>query len=155
MCSPIHDTHCVCIHYTHTHTKAYLQAVIVQRWKWRHLVDIYCTIDTSAIESKVQMLNQQAYKHWSKCSKNAYPNKRFTVLTDIHPFMHTFTHRRRSQPRRATASSSGATRVRRLAQGYHDTRLGGAGDRTSNLAVTSQPSSTVTMAWYCANSISK
>ena len=33
------------------------------------------------------------------------------VLTDIHPFMHTFTCRRRSQPHRATASSSGALRV--------------------------------------------
>ena len=28
---------------------------------------------------------------------------------------------------------------RRLAQGHHDTQLGGAGDPTSNLAVTSQP----------------
>ena len=58
----------------------------------------------------------------------------FTV-TDIHPF----THRRLSQPRRATVSSSGAIRVRRLAQGHHDTWLGGAGDRTSDLAITSQP----------------
>ena len=65
--------------------------------------------------------------------------KRFTVFADIHPFMHTFTQRQRSQPRRATASWSGAIRVRRLAQGHHETRLGGAGDRTSNLVVTSQP----------------
>ena len=48
--------------------------------------------------------------------KRFYP-KRFTVLTDIHPFTHTFTHRRRSQPRRATASWSGAVRVRRLCSG--------------------------------------
>ena len=51
-----------------------------------------------------------------------------TLLTDMHPF----THRRRSQPRRATASSSGAIRERRLAQGHHETQLGGAGDLTSN-----------------------
>jgi hypothetical protein len=66
-------------------------------------------------------------------------SKRFTILPNIHPFTHTFTHRRRSLPRRATASSSGAVRVRRLAQGHLDTQLGGAGDRTSNLPVTGQP----------------
>ena len=77
---------------------------------------------------------------WSSFIQRFYP-QRFTVLTDIHPFMHTFTNRRWSQPRRATASSSGAiVRVRRLAQGHQDTRqLGGAGNRTSNLTVTSQP----------------
>ena len=48
-------------------------------------------------------------------------SKRVTVLTDIHPFTHTFTPRRRSQPRRATASSLGAIMVRCLAQGHHDT----------------------------------
>ena len=36
-------------------------------------------------------------------------------------------------------NSSGAIRVRRLAQWHHDTQLGRARDRTSNLAVTSQP----------------
>ena len=41
-------------------------------------------------------------------------SKPFTTLPHIHPFTHTFTHRRRSQPRRATASWSGAVRVRRL-----------------------------------------
>ena len=35
-------------------------------------------------------------------------SKRFTILPNIHPFIHTFTHQRRCQPRRATASSSGA-----------------------------------------------
>ena len=44
-------------------------------------------------------------------------SKRCTTLPHIHPFMHTFTHRRRSQPRRATASSSGAVRVRWLPLG--------------------------------------
>ena len=65
-------------------------------------------------------------------------SKRCTILPHIHPFMHTFTHRRRCQPCKATASSSGAVRVRCLAQGHLDNQLGGAGDRTSNLPVTSQ-----------------
>ena len=41
-------------------------------------------------------------------------------------------------PRKTTASSSGAVRVRGLAQGHLDTQLAGAGDRTSNLAVTNR-----------------
>ena len=55
--------------------------------------------------------------------------------------MHTFTHQwRRRHPCKATASWSGAVRVRCLAQGHLDYQLGGAGDRTtSNLVVTSQP----------------
>ena len=65
-------------------------------------------------------------------------SKRFTILSNIHPFMHTFTHRQRRQPRKATASSSGAVKLRCLAQGHLDT-LGGAGDRTSNLPVTNPP----------------
>ena len=65
-------------------------------------------------------------------------SKRLTILPHIHPFIHTFTHRPRSQPRKATASSSGAVKVRCLAQGHLDTlALGRAGDRTSNLPVTS------------------
>ena len=40
---------------------------------------------------------------------------------------------------RATASSSGAVRSRCLAQRHLDTLLGGAGDQTSNLPVTSRP----------------
>ena len=65
------------------------------------------------------------------------------MLPDIHTFIHTYTlthtdgggvnHARRQ------ASSSRAVRVRRLAPGHLDTPLGGAGDRTSNIAVTSQP----------------
>ena len=43
--------------------------------------------------------------------------------------MHTRIHRRRSQPCRATASSSGAVRARRLVQWHFDTQqLGGAWD---------------------------
>ena len=39
-------------------------------------------------------------------------SKHFTILPNILPFMHTFTHRRRCQPRGATASRSGSVRVR-------------------------------------------
>ena len=68
-------------------------------------------------------------------------SKLFTIshCNTIHPFMHTFTHRWRSQPCNATASSPGAVRVRCFAQGHLNTRLGGAGDRPSNLPVTSHP----------------
>ena len=52
--------------------------------------------------------------------------------------MHTFTHQWRCQPRKVPASSSGAVRVRCRAQGHLNT-LGGAGDQTRNLPVTSQP----------------
>ena len=55
------------------------------------------------------------------------------------PFMPTVTHRRRSPTCRATASTSGAVRVRHFAQGHLNIQLGGAGDRTSNLPATSQP----------------
>ena len=65
-------------------------------------------------------------------------SKRFTISLNIHPSMHTFTHPRWCQPCKATASSPGAVRVRCLAEGHLDTRLGGAGDRNSNLPVTSQ-----------------
>ena len=61
------------------------------------------------------------------------------IQCNLQPSMHTFTHRRWSQPHMATASSSGAVGVRRLAQGHLDAPLGGAGDRTSNLPVTSRP----------------
>ena len=60
-------------------------------------------------------------------------SKRFTTLPNIHPFIHTFTHRRWSQPRKATASSSGAVRA-------SCSTLRETGGRTSNLPATSQPS---------------
>ena len=66
-------------------------------------------------------------------------SKRFTLMPNIHPFMPTFTLRRRCEPRKRTASWSGAVRGRRLAQGHLDAQLGGAGVRTSNLPVTSRP----------------
>ena len=53
--------------------------------------------------------------------------------------MHTFTHQRRCQPCNATASSSRAVRVRRLAQGHLDTQPGEVGDLTSILPDTNQP----------------
>ena len=40
--------------------------------------------------------------------------------------LHRLTHRRQSQPCKATASSSGAVRVKCLAQGHINTQLGGA-----------------------------
>ena len=64
------------------------------------------------------------------------------------PFNPTFTHRRRSQPRRATASSSGAVRGRCLPQGHLDTQIGGAGDRTSNRPVTSQTALPPELCWW-------
>jgi hypothetical protein len=60
------------------------------------------------------------------------------IQSDLQPFIHTFTHQRRKQPRRSKASSSEAVRVSRLAQGHLNTQLG-AEDRTSHLLVTSQP----------------
>ena len=64
-------------------------------------------------------------------------SKRCTILPHIHPFIHTFTRQWRCQPCRVTAS-------RQEQSGWgvslSDTStLGGAGDRTSNLPVTSQP----------------
>ena len=56
--------------------------------------------------------------------------------SNLQPFIHT---KQRSQPRRATASSSETVRVRRFAQGHLDAQLGGAGDRTRNLLFTSRP----------------
>ena len=49
-------------------------------------------------------------------------SKAFMYNIDVHPFIHTFTPRRRCQPRKATTSPSGAVRVRCLAQGHLDTR---------------------------------
>ena len=67
-----------------------------------------------------------------------HPWARLTVNGCIY-FTRSYTHRQRCQPRKATASSSGALTVRCLAQGQLDIQLGGAGDRTSNLPVTSRP----------------
>ena len=70
-------------------------------------------------------------------------SKGFTISAHIHPFMHTFTHRRRrSQPRRATAQLVRSDQGEGVSLRGHllHTRLGGgAGDRTSNLPVTSRP----------------
>ena len=62
-------------------------------------------------------------------------SKGFTILSNIHPFMHTFITSWQSQPCKASGAVSG----RRLAQEHLNTQLGGAGDQTSNLPVTSQP----------------
>ena len=64
-------------------------------------------------------------------------SNRYTILPNIHPFLHTFTHRRhvnaRQQPARREQLGLG------VAQGHLNTELGGAGDRTSNLPVISPP----------------
>ena len=48
---------------------------------------------------------------------SAFIQSSLQCLTNIHPFMYTFTHRQRRQ-----LSWSGAVRVRRLAQGHNDTQ---------------------------------
>ena len=79
--------------------------------------------------NKHQRLTGPLVSKRSSYIKRFYP-KRFTVLADIHPFIHSFmhtsTHRRRSQPCRETASWSGAVRVRRLAQGHSARRSRGS-----------------------------
>ena len=50
------------------------------------------------------------------------------IQSDLYRLIHTLTHQRQSQPCKATASSSGAVRVKCLAQGHINTQLGGAGD---------------------------
>ena len=77
--------------------------------------------------------------HLYSASLTSGHSKQCTILPHIHPFMNTFTHRWRCQPCKATASSSGAARGMCLAQRHLDTKRGGAGDRTSNLPVPSQP----------------
>ena len=56
----------------------------------------------------------------------------------------------RCRPCKAPASSSGAVRV-----GYLDTQLGRAGDRTSDLAVTSQPANPLYHLSYCRPKLAK
>jgi hypothetical protein len=58
-------------------------------------------------------------------------SKRFSILPNIH--------------------SSGEVRVRCLAQGHLDARLGGAGYQTSNLPVTSQPPKILAIMVYSPN----
>ena len=66
---------------------------------------------------------------WSNCPLKMFTFRGFCWrFYPKRPFIHTVTHRRRSQPHRATASSSGAVRGRCLAQRH-----------SSNLTVTSQP----------------
>ena len=57
-------------------------------------------------------------------------SKCFTILPNIHPFMHTD-----GGVSKAPASCSRAVMVRCLSQGHLDTQPGGAGDQTSNLPV--------------------
>ena len=52
----------------------------------------------------------------------------FTILPNIHPFMHMHNHTLMAESTTQGDSQLGAVRVRRLAQGHLDTHLGGAGD---------------------------
>ena len=98
-----------------------------------HPVDERADVSTVAEEGAARQV------HWTSCGGTGNgKNGKCTSLTN-HPFVHTLTHRRRSQPCQATASSSGAATLRCLAQGHLDTQRGRAENRTSNLPVTSQP----------------
>ena len=66
-------------------------------------------------------------------------NKYIHYIWHLGDFADAFIQSFRSQSHRATDSSSGAFRVRCLAQGHLNTHLGGAWDRTSNLLVTREP----------------
>ena len=59
-----------------------------------------------------------------------------TLLTEA-SYIQSFPHCH-SQPRMATARSSGAVRFRHLARGYRCTQLEGAGNQTSNLLFSHQ-----------------
>ena len=61
------------------------------------------------------------------------------IQSDLQRLIQTLTHRRWSQPCKATAISSGA--VRQSAQGHINTQLEGAGDRTATLLKANQPTS--------------
>ena len=71
--------------------------------------------EMKGVECKKQVRREKSIFLWRFSNQRS---KRCTILSKIHPFIHTFKHPRQSQPHRATGS---------------DTQLGGAGDRTSNL----------------------
>ena len=76
---------------------------------------LLCIIATPCIKATTPLCGES-----SRCSMGLYP-KHFPIFPDIHPFMHTFIRRQRNQPRKATAGSSGAARVRCLARGRLNT----------------------------------
>ena len=86
----------------------------------------------------------QCYDHKGNMVNGLYltscTSKRFTIFSNIHPFMHPFTHRLRCRPCKATDSTSGAVRMRCLAQGHLDTRTGNLSGNQPTFPVTSQPS---------------
>ena len=61
------------------------------------------------------------------------------IKSDLQPFIHTFTHRRRSRPHRAAAGWSGAVRLRPSPSGAPPHAARGTRDGTSNLLATSRP----------------
>ena len=80
-------------------------------------------IDTSVRSSRGWTVNGLHLYTAFLTSGHSYP---FTIPPNIHPFMQTFTKRRRSQPRRATAGRWGAVRVRWPAHGPLAADLAGA-----------------------------
>ena len=100
-------------------------------WACRYQIAATCPKYTLFTEQSSQESRKYIYGIcFLNLSSKATYNHSFTHS------QHSFTH---SQPRRAPASSSCTVRVSRLAQGHLDTQRGGAGERTSNLPVTSQP----------------
>ena len=73
--------------------------------------------------------------HFYRCFLTSGHSKRFSISPNIHPCAHIHTPKAVS----ALQGDSQFVGVRRLAQGRTDTPLGGAGDRSSKLLVTSQP----------------
>ena len=71
---------------------------------------------------------------WHICVTRGHPN-----LCTILPHNKPFIRRQRCQPCKATASSSGAVKVRCLAQGHLDNRLGGAGNELATLRSPANP----------------
>ena len=84
---------------------------------------MYTLFRCKLIEITVKVLGPEEFFSRAEFSprNNAEIFPRFELLADIHPFMHTITHRRRSR----CEAESGAIRVRprRLAQVHHDTQL--------------------------------
>ena len=83
-----------------------------------------------------------AWNHIGGIHSHGKNGKWTAILPNYHPFMHTFTHQRWSQPCKVTTSWFRAVRVRRLARGHLDTQRGGAGNGNSNLPVSRQPAPT-------------
>ena len=91
----------------------------------------HCSSQKGFVNGKQTAFIQRFSNHW--------PLKALYIIAQhspIHSHVHTPTVESTTQ---GDSQLTGAVRVRRLAQGHLVTQLGGAGDQTSNLPVTSQP----------------